>query len=704
MPGRLHVLVVSEDAAVRERLADELPDFVGDSTTDVRVSTADSPDGARAELERARIDCLVVSTEVADSEGQPPVSKRRVDGVPRVSYEVATVADRDRDLDTLGRAVYDAARTSVGSLDHRALFEAVNVGLAVRNLETLELVDINQHYLDILGIDRESVLDTSPTYVTPDVPGYDTERAFDEVETAREEGENAFTWPIENAAGDTVWIRVSLTVAEISGRDRLISTVEDVTAERRRERDLEAFKGAVDAVDAGVAITEHDEHVYVNEAAADICGYPDAEAMLGTGWGHLHDEAELERLRETVPPALEADGKWQGEVAIRRPDGVLVPARFSITSLEGDRNVIVFQSLSEQKAREDELERSRDFLERTQRISKVGGWELDLATDALAWTDQTKRIHEVPLDYEPTVDDAVEFYATEERDRVRELLDRCLSAGVPWEDEFRLVTAEGSELWVRTRGEPVIRDGRVAALRGTIQDVTARRTREDELERMNAELEALNRIVRHDIRNDMAVVVGWAELLREHVDEEGADILSRILSTGRHTTEITEVARDLMETMSGGGVETRPMSLSNAVERELAVRREAFPHATFEVDGAIPDVAVRANPLIASVLGNLLNNAVQHNADDTVVTVSATVDDDAQTAVVRIADDGSGIPDARKSVVFGKGEKGLESTGTGLGLYLVHQLVDSFGGEVHFEDNDPTGTVAVVAIPLAAVA
>ncbi|WP_148416212.1 PAS domain-containing sensor histidine kinase [Haloferax sp. KTX1] len=702
MPGRLHVLVVSEDAAVRERLAAELPAAVGDATTAVRVSTADSPGAVHAVLERSRIDCLVVSTEATDSEGRPLVSKLRVDGVPLVSFERS--APDEHDLDNLGHVVYDAARNTVGSLDHRALFEAVNVGLAVRNLETLELVDINQHYLDILGLDRASVIDTSPTHVTADLPGYDAERAFDEVETAREEGGSVFTWPIENAAGDTVWIRVSLTVAEISGRDRLISTVEDVTAECRRERDLEAFKGAVDAVDAGVTITEDDRHVYVNEAAADICGYPNTEAMLGTGWGNLHDEAELERLRETIPPALEADGKWQGEVSIRRLDDELVPVRFSITSLEGDRNVIVFQSLSEQKLREDELERSRDFLERTQRISKVGGWELDLVTATLAWTDQTKRIHAVSLDYEPTVDDAVEFYAADERDRVRELLDRCRSEGVPWEDEFRLITAEGAEVWVRTRGEPVIRDGRVSSLRGTIQDVTARRTREDELERMNAELEALNRIVRHDIRNDMAVVVGWAELLREHVDEEGADILSRILSTGRHTTEITEVARDLMETMSGGGVETRPMSLANAVERELAVRREAFPRATFEVDGEIPDVAVRANPLIASVLGNLLNNAVQHNADDTVVTVSATVDDDAQTARIRIADDGSGIPDARKSVVFGKGEKGLESTGTGLGLYLVNQLVDSFGGEVHFEDNDPVGAVAVVSIPLAAVA
>ncbi|ELY35160.1 two-component sensor histidine kinase [Haloferax volcanii DS2] len=118
-------------------------------------------------------------------------SKLRADGVPRVSVAGSTAADRD--LDTLGREVYDAAHSAVGSLDYRALFEAVNVGLAVRNLETLELVDINQHYLDILGIDRQSVIDTSPLYVTADIAGYDAERALREVEAAREEGGAAFT-------------------------------------------------------------------------------------------------------------------------------------------------------------------------------------------------------------------------------------------------------------------------------------------------------------------------------------------------------------------------------------------------------------------------------------------------------------------------------------------------------------------------------
>ncbi|WP_049915820.1 PAS domain S-box protein [Haloferax mucosum] len=699
MSGRLNVLVVSENQSVRERLAEALPDAVGGTTTDVRVSTTDSIDTAYSELELSRVDCLVVSTHVMNEMRQPIIRTLRSDGVPLVSFERSNPSATD--IENLGHVVYGAARNTVGSLDHRELFEAVNVGLAVRDLDTLELIDINQRYLDLLGADRETMLETAPSDVTANFPGYTAERATAEVKTARETGSNTFTWPMETTAGETVWIRVSLTVAELSGGRRLVSTIEDVTEERKRKRDLEAFKRAVDAVDAGVALTEGGTHVYVNETGANICGYPDAASMVGVSWHELHDETEADRINESVITALETVGRWQGEVTVRTPDGAAVPVRLSITSLVDDRSVIVFQDLAEQKERERELERSRDFLERTQRISKVGGWELDLVTESLEWTDQTKRIHDVPLDYEPSLDDALGFYVEEDRERATKLVDRCRNEGIAWEDEFRIVTDEGTELWVRTRGEPVIRNGRVAALRGTIQDVTTRRSRERELERANAELEALNRIVRHDIRNDMSVIVGWAELLEEHVDDEASDILSRILSTGRHTIEITEVARDLIETMSGDTVDTRPLPLADSLQRELAVRREAFPNATFEVEGEIPDVAVRANPLLASVFGNIFNNAAQHNEGHITVTLSATVDEDAESVVIRIADDGSGIPDSRKPVVFGKGEKGLDSTGTGLGLYLVNELVSSFGGTVHFEDNEPTGSVVVIELPLA---
>lgn len=68
---------------------------------------------------------------------------------------------------------------------------------------------------------------------------------------------------------------------------------------------------------------------------------------------------------------------------------------------------------------------------------------------------------------------------------------------------------------------------------------------------------------------------------------------------------------------------------------------------------------------------------------------------------VRIADNGPGIPDSRKEDIFGKDETGLDSEGTGIGLYLVQSLMDAYDGDVWVEDNDPEGAVFVVQFHVA---
>jgi len=301
-----------------------------------------------------------------------------------------------------------------------------------------------------------------------------------------------------------------------------------------------------------------------------------------------------------------------------------------------------------------------------------------------------------PEEIEDDIGKLVETIHPDDRERVRANIEESTRELRDTEYEGRVVRPDGSVRWTLNR-QVILQDeaGNVSEIVGISTDITDQKRREQELE-------LLNRIVRHDIRNDMAVVLGWAEMLEDHVDDEGRDYLRKILASGEHVVELTEVAREYVETVvSDEAVSVEPVSLSSVLETELALREESFPEAEFSMENSPPDVEVAANSMLSSVFRNLLNNAVQHNdADTPQIEVSFEVRDNE--VEVRIADNGPGIPDDHKDTVFGKGERGLGSPGTGIGLYLVDTLATEYGGEIRVEDNEPTGAVFVVQLPLAA--
>jgi signal transduction histidine kinase len=225
----------------------------------------------------------------------------------------------------------------------------------------------------------------------------------------------------------------------------------------------------------------------------------------------------------------------------------------------------------------------------------------------------------------------------------------------------------------------------------------------DQLQQRGEQLALLNRVLRHDVRNDMNVVQGWTDALADHVDEEGEPLLDHVRQAAAHVVELTTVAREFADTIDAADdPDLEPVALAAVLTEEVARRRQTFADATIELDEP-PAVTVAANELLAAVFRNLINNAVQHNdTDDPTVTITA--EDHGESVVVRVADDGPGVPDEHKADLFSADVKGLESDGTGMGLYLVERLVDIYGGDVRVEDNTPRGAVFVVELPTTAAA
>jgi PAS domain S-box-containing protein len=276
--------------------------------------------------------------------------------------------------------------------------------------------------------------------------------------------------------------------------------------------------------------------------------------------------------------------------------------------------------------------------------------------------------------------------------------------GPMFNQEFRMERPHAPTIDLSISGAPIINeDGTVERIVFAFEDITERRDRERELRVKNEQLEVLNRVVRHDIRNDMAVVLGWLEIVEDEIDSDrGERAVSRMHNAGHHVVELTETVHDLVDVVTGEeDLETEPVQLAPVLQTAIDIARESYPDAEIELEEPIPETAVSATDLLVSVFQNLLNNAVRHN-DASEPRVRIATDANDEWVRVSIADNGPGIPQAQKRSIFGKGEKGLDSESTGMGLYLVETLVDNYGGEVRVDDNEPEGSVFTVELETAA--
>ncbi len=154
----------------------------------------------------------------------------------------------------------------------------------------------------------------------------------------------------------------------------------------------------------------------------------------------LQDDGKVQWLKWKINPWKMDDGKVGG----------LVIAQEDITS---------------QKRREE------IFL-KAQNVAKIGGWELDLVTNDIYWTDTTKEIHEVPSNFKADLENAITFYkAGEHRNEITKLVHEALTKGTSYDTELIIITAKGRERWVHAKGETEIHNGKCVRVFGTFQDI-----------------------------------------------------------------------------------------------------------------------------------------------------------------------------------------------------------------------------------------
>jgi PAS domain S-box-containing protein len=447
--------------------------------------------------------------------------------------------------------------------------------------------------------------------------------------------------------------------------------------------------------------TESGRLLDTNETMCRTLQYDRGE-LLGRPVTEITGFGSIDAWRSHIPAETESH---LGENVLYRADGGEVPIEANVSrgSFDGQPAVLVVaRDISERKRQTRELERQKaraeqffemagnimlvlDLEGRVERINERGSDLLGYEHGELRGSDWLETV--IPGAAAPEVRSTFRKLSTGEATDI--------------EDYTNVVeTKAGNRRHIKWNNT-VIRDesGEITNVLATGFDVTDQKRYEQQLEEQRDNLDVLNQVLRHDIRNDLQVVTAYTELLAEQV-EDGQEYIETVRERADHAVELTTTAREMADVMLSKDAVQRRVDLRSTLESELDEIRSTYPVAVVTVEESLPAVKVLANDMLDSVFRNLLKNAIQHNdAAVPEVSVSATVD--GETARVRVADNGPGIPDERKSGLFEKGEKSTDSEGAGLGLHLVETLVESYGGSVRVEDNDPEGAVFVVELPTA---
>ncbi|MCX2429268.1 MULTISPECIES: PAS domain S-box protein [unclassified Pedobacter] len=253
----------------------------------------------------------------------------------------------------------------------------------------------------------------------------------------------------------------------------------DVTAEIEKNQALKVSEQKLKAFfesSQGLMCT-HDIHgklISINPIGARTLGYSRAELIDKT----LFDIVPIEQhddLHQYLADIL-SNGFSKGYMVIKRKSG---EERLWLYSniLEGDLNgepYIIGNAvdITDQKKLEKDLLHTKNLLEETSALSKIGGWELNLVDHQLYWSSITREIHSVPDGFIPTKENAIQFYKSgESREKIMQTVQECLLTGKDWDLELQIIDFNGKEIWVRTKGNVHIVKEEPIRLYGTFQNI-----------------------------------------------------------------------------------------------------------------------------------------------------------------------------------------------------------------------------------------
>ncbi len=485
--------------------------------------------------------------------------------------------------------------------------------------------------------------------------------------------------PFLTKTGEVRWGLFAFSNTIYNGRPAGVTIFFDITEKKRLEERLKEsehkFRMLFENANDAIFIHDFDgRFIEVNRTACERLGYTREELLnMGLTEIEIPEYAVLvhERIRE-----LREKRHLIFETAHICKDGRVIPAEISSTVIEfGERQAIlsIARDISDRKQAED-------FFKGLFTNSPIGVY---IVQDRKFKVVNPQFLKITGYDEEELLEkDSFTLVVPEDRAAVRENAIKMLKGERSTPYEYRAITRSGEIRWIMETVTSIQYQGKRAAL-GNFMDITERKNAEKAIIQLNEVLRLINKIIRHDILNDLTAISGALETYVETRDE-------RLLETARKAVdkgiELIKRMRELELLVSSGG-DLRAISARKVVEEVLS---------NYQIDFSIQgDCMVLADDALIPVIDNIVKNAMIHGGTDR---IEVQIVEKGKFCEIRISDFGRGIPDEIKDRIFEEGFKYGKTGCSGLGLYIVKKMIERYGGEVRVEDNEPRGSTFVLTL------
>ena len=579
----------------------------------------------------------------------------------------------------------------------------------INNDGTYHFPYVNKNSYDIMGIYPDEVY-KNPDCVFDKIPEEDRLNIFEILTNYKNSSQEVKLLHRALVNNKIKWLSVNLSPYKTETSIVWTGYSADITEQKTLLEENERLSLVAKRTSNAVIITNTKSEIqWVNDGFTKITGY-ELNEVIGKKPKHFlqfegTDKATIQFIRQQIhlgkPAKCEILNKGKyGQVywldldiqPLHNKQGELI----GFSALESD--------ITHRKMLEDNLRQHAKLLTDTNRLASIGTWSLDLINEKLFWDSITKKIHDVPIDYVPNLENVLNFYKDDGgKSSLIKAIDSLINTGTPYDLELTLITHKNKEKWVRVIGESVFENNKCVKIYGVIQDIDERKQFSENLiakERAEKNSKLKSEFLAnmsHEIRTPMNAIIGFAELLKEtELNKKQLNYTNGILVGGKGLTNLINDILDLSKIES----EQLKINLTETNIPELLFElKQLFTPKLLENNNVLeliiqeqfPTLILIDNIRLRQILFNIIGNAVKFTSNGTIkVNLSFSLNKKQNIIndlIISITDNGIGISKNNLNLIF-EPFKQIDSQisrkyeGSGLGLAISQRLAKLMNGNI----------------------